>query len=103
MLQKQFVPIVRYSIPRREEVVDALHFLSSIGEVLYFGTEDDELLSRFVVLSRKWYISALSCILRNDLKCELSETRRFMNMQCIYSDQRFPENSTIQTPTVEII
>jgi hypothetical protein len=73
-------------------VVQALHFLSSIGEILYFGTSDDEVLSRYIILSRKWLVSALSCILRNDLKRELTETRRFMNMQCIYSDQKFPES-----------
>lgn len=75
-----------------EDVINALHFLSSIGEVLYFGTEEDDVLSQFVVLSRKWLVSALSCVLRNDLKRELTETRRFMNMQCIYSEQQFAEN-----------
>ena len=75
-----------------EDVINALHFLSSIGEILYFGTEEDEVLSQFVVLSRKWLVSAISCILRNDLKRELTETRRFMNMQCIYSEQQFAEN-----------
>jgi hypothetical protein len=79
-----------------EEVMDALHFLSSIGEVLYFGGMDD-VLSHYVILSRKWLVSALSCILRNDLKRELMETRRFMNMQCLYSDQQFPENPVTQT------
>lgn len=63
------------------EVIEALHFLSSTGECLYFGTDDDEVLSRFIILSRKWLVSAVSCILRNDLKRELEETRRFMNMQ----------------------
>lgn len=75
-----------------EDVINALHFLSSIGEILYFGTEEDDVLSQFVVLSRKWLVSALSCVLRNDLKRELTETRRFMNMQCIYSEQQFAEN-----------
>ena len=79
-----------------EEVMEALHFLSSIGELLYFGGEDD-ILSRYVILSRKWLVSALSCILRNDLKRELAETRRFMNMQCIYSDQQFQESHVTQT------
>jgi hypothetical protein len=78
-----------------EEVMEALHFLSSIGEVLYFGGVDD-VLSHYVILSRKWLVSALSCILRNDLKRELMETRRFMNMQCLYSDQQFPENPVTQ-------
>ena len=79
-----------------EEVMEALHFLAGIGEVLYFGGMD-EVLSQYVILSRKWLVSALSCILRNDLRKELSETRRFMNMQCLYSDQQFPENHVVQT------
>jgi hypothetical protein len=78
------------------DVMEALHFLASIGEVLYFGGTDD-MLSHYVILSRKWLVSALSCILRNDLKRELAETRRFMNMQCLYSDQQFPENHVTQT------
>ena len=75
------------------EVTSALHFLASIGEILYFGTDDEDVLSRYIILSRRWLISALSCILRNDLKRELTETRRFMNMQCIYSDQKYEENA----------
>jgi len=82
-----------------DDVTGALHFLSSIGEIMYFGAEHDELLSRYIILSRKWFVSALSCILRNDLKRELTETRRFMNMQCIYSNQQFPENPLIQSLT----
>lgn len=78
-----------------EEVMTALHFLSSIGECMYFGGMDD-ILSHYVILSRKWLVSALSCILRNDLKRELSETRRFMNMQSFYSDRCFAENPVTQ-------
>jgi len=77
-------------------VMESLHFLASIGEVLYYGGSD-EILNHYVILSRKWLVSALSCILRNDLKRELSETRRFMNMQCLYSDQQFPESNVTQT------
>jgi hypothetical protein len=80
-----------------DTIVQALHFLSSIGEILYFGTDEDDVLSRYIILSRKWMVSALSCILRNDLKRELSETRRFMNMQCIYSDAKFGENEVTRT------
>lgn len=74
-----------------------LEFLSNIGEVLYYGTADDEVLSRYIVLSRKWLVNALSCILRNDLRRELAETRRFMNMQCIYSDHKYVEDEVIST------
>ena len=80
-----------------EEVMASLHFLASIGELLYFGTEKDDTLSRYIILSRKWLVSAVSCILRNDLKRELSETRRFMNMQCAFSGQVFPENEILKT------
>jgi S1-C subfamily serine protease len=79
-----------------EAVMSSLHFLASIGEVLYFGGTD-EMLDHYVILSRKWLVSALSCILRNDLKRELSETRRFMNMQCLYSNQQFPESHVTHT------
>lgn len=72
-----------------QAVMECLSFLCTIGEVLYFN---EEMLCHYVILSRKWLVSALSCILRNDLKRELAETRRFMNMQCLYSDQRFPES-----------
>lgn len=79
-----------------EQVVHALHFLASVGEILYFGTEHDDVLSSFVILSRQWLVSALSCILRNDLKRELADARKFMNMQCIYSEQKFQENEIIK-------
>jgi len=88
------------------EVMEALEFLSSVGELFYFGNSanisDEEIdanniLTQFVILSRKWLVSALSCILRNDLHRELNETRRFMNMQLLYSNQQFPENHAIQT------
>ncbi|KAL3923185.1 MAG: hypothetical protein SGILL_001795 [Bacillariaceae sp.] len=79
-----------------EAVMASLHFLASIGEVLYFGGSD-EMLNHYVILSRKWMVSALSCILRNDLKRELSETRRFMKMQCLYGHQQWPESHVTQT------
>ena len=83
-------------------IVRALQFLASIGEILYFSDEDedgvvDDVLSRYIILERRWLISALSCILRNgDLKRELDDTRRFMNMQCIYTDERYEENDVTQ-------
>eukprot|EP00980_Cylindrotheca_fusiformis_P029458 scaffold23479_cov143-Cylindrotheca_fusiformis.AAC.8 len=88
------------------EVMNALEFLSCIGELFYFGSgvdtgaaafDVDNIQSQYIILSRKWLVSALSCVLRNDLKRELNETRRFMNMQCLYSNQQFPENHAIQT------
>ena len=83
-----------------DQAIPALHFLSSVGELLYFGSgrqDDENVLSSFIVLSRQWLVSALSCILRNDLKRELSDARKFMNMQCIYSEQQFEENEIIKT------
>jgi len=86
------------------EVMVALEFLSSVGELFYFGNSNtsenfdaNNILTQFVILSRKWLVSALSCILRNDLQRELNETRRFMNMQLLYSNQQYPENHAIQT------
>ncbi|GKY97812.1 hypothetical protein MPSEU_000739300 [Mayamaea pseudoterrestris] len=76
-------------------LVRILEFLDSIGEILYYST-GDEVLSRYVILSRKWLVSALSCILRNDLNRELEETRRFMNMQCLYSSHKFQENDIVK-------
>jgi hypothetical protein len=40
-----------------EQVQDALYFLSNIGEILYYGNSTDEILSRFIILSRKWLVS----------------------------------------------
>jgi len=80
-----------------EQVQEALYFLSNIGEVLYYGNSTDEILSRYVILSRKWLVSALSCILRPDLQRELDETRRFMNLQCVYSGEAFNESDIVQT------
>ena len=46
-----------------DNVIEALQFLSSIGELLYFGSlHGDEVLSRYVILSRKWLVSAISCM-----------------------------------------
>ena len=76
----------------KDMILNALRFMASIGEIIYFSEDNDEVLSRYIILSRKWLVSALSCILRNDLKRELVETRRFMNMQCIYTDEQFEES-----------
>lgn len=73
-------------------IVNALQFLSCTGEIMYFGTAEDAVLSQYIILSRKWLVSALSCILRNDLENELATERPFMRMQCFYSDDEFPEN-----------
>lgn len=64
-----------------EMVKTALKFLATIGEVMYYGDAEDDVLSRYVILSRKWLVSALSCVLRNNLRQEISDTRRYMNMQ----------------------
>jgi len=81
---------VRPKVPVNK-VMDALHFLASIGEIIYFGTFHDEVLSRYIILSRKWFVSALSCILRNSLESELATERPFMKMQCFYGNDDFPE------------
>lgn len=81
------------SVSAIDRVHEALRFLSSIGEVLYFGDSigslstgvSTSLLSQYVIFSRKWLVSAMSCIFRHDLKREVAETRRFMNVQLMYS------------------
>jgi hypothetical protein len=82
---------------KMEDVADSLHFLSNIGEILYFGNSADETLSRYVILSRQWLVSALSCILRPDLQRELSEMRQFTNLQRVYSGEGFVESDIVQT------
>jgi len=79
-----------------EAVMEVLYFLSTIGEVLYFGGSDS-MLKDYVILCRKWLVGALSCILRNDLQRELAETRQFFQFQTFYSDQQFPESHVTQT------
>jgi len=78
-----------------EAVMEVLYFLATIGEVLYFGGSDS-VLKHYVILSRNWLVGALSCILRNDLQRELSETRQFFKLQSFYSDQEFPESHVTQ-------
>ena len=75
---------------------EALCFLANIGEVLYFGFSDSALRD-YVILKPNWLVSALLCVLRNDWKQKISEERRFMNMQCFYSDQQFLESNVTQT------
>ena len=82
---------------KMEDVTDSLHFLSNIGEILYFGNSTDEMLSRYVILSRQWLVSALSCILRPDLQRELAEMRHFTNLQRVYIGEGFVESDTVQT------
>ena len=78
------------------KLVSAVNFLSNVGEVIYYGQTGDEILSQFVIISNKWLVSALSCVLRNDLKNEVDEQRRFMRMQCLYGDEQFPENEIVK-------
>ena len=81
-----------------EGVLKVLKFLATIGEVLYFG-DSDLVLKDHVILSRKWLVGALSCILRNDLQREVSDARDFLRWQAFYSDQQFPESHVTQTFT----
>eukprot|EP00566_Odontella_aurita_P001933 CAMPEP_0113541720 /NCGR_PEP_ID=MMETSP0015_2-20120614/9196_1 /TAXON_ID=2838 /ORGANISM="Odontella" /LENGTH=1950 /DNA_ID=CAMNT_0000441673 /DNA_START=244 /DNA_END=6096 /DNA_ORIENTATION=+ /assembly_acc=CAM_ASM_000160 len=75
-------------------VVEILCSLSEEGDIIYFGdslrvasapaVEVDggyEAHRHFVVLRPKWLSSAISCIIRPDLKREILETRRLMNAQ----------------------
>jgi S1-C subfamily serine protease len=74
------------------EIIEALRFLSNVGEILYFGTENDDILCRYVILSRNWMTSALLCILRNEMQRDLAETRNLMNLQGYYTDERYTEH-----------
>eukprot|EP00978_Attheya_sp_CCMP212_P004577 scaffold10014_cov42-Attheya_sp.AAC.1 len=78
------------------EIYDALHFLSSIGEVMYFGekvaSSGTSLLSEYVILSQKWFVSAIACILRTDVQREIFETRNFMNVQLGGTAEEFSED-----------
>ena len=82
----------------KEAVVEVLKFLATIGDVLYFG-DSDFVLKDYVILSRKWFVGALECILRNDLKKEVSDARDFLRIQAFYSDEQFPESHVTQTFT----
>lgn len=47
-----------------QELTKCLQFLSSIGEILYFGKSSSKtILCKYIVLSSKWLVSALSYIL----------------------------------------
>ena len=57
-------------------ILDAVRFLSNVGEV-YFANYKNETLSSYVVLSHEWLISALSCLLRRDLDSEVETTQTY--------------------------
>lgn len=79
----------------RSEIIDALRFLSSVGDVLHFFSADEEttrpsevnetVLSKFVVLDPRWLTDVVSCILREDWK----DIRNDLN------NTRHPQNSPI--------
>jgi hypothetical protein len=89
------------------DVMTVVEFLSCVGELIYFGggfdasgagvCDGNHVLSQYIILSSKWLVSALSCILRNDLKRELTETRRVMNVQGFFNNHEFPENHVVQS------
>jgi len=92
------------------EIIDALKFLSSVGDILFFTKEEDGLrgseasleysnqsvLSKFIILKPGFLGTAVSCVLRNDWKVirnNLNDTvhRRGSNARflddCIRSDK----------------
>ena len=79
----------------KEEIVAALQFLASLGEILYYRRRD-HVLSRYIILDRQWLVAALSCIQRNCLsnkfKQELDCARRTMNQQCLFTTESYPEH-----------
>jgi hypothetical protein len=68
-----------------EVVIGVLDFLSTIGEVLYFGGSDSVLKS-YVILSRDWLVSVLLCIHGNYKEGKFSKTNY----------EQFPENPVTQ-------
>eukprot|EP00555_Chaetoceros_dichaeta_P014847 CAMPEP_0198253622 /NCGR_PEP_ID=MMETSP1447-20131203/4020_1 /TAXON_ID=420782 /ORGANISM="Chaetoceros dichaeta, Strain CCMP1751" /LENGTH=1646 /DNA_ID=CAMNT_0043939363 /DNA_START=64 /DNA_END=5005 /DNA_ORIENTATION=- len=61
------------------EIIDALRFLSSVGDIIFFTKEDDGMkgreassyysnLSKFIILEPTWMAAVVSCILRYDWK-----------------------------------
>ena len=82
-----------------EEVVDALEYIASLGEILYVSG-GDQVLSRYIILDHHWLMSALSCILRNslsnDFKQVLDRTRRYMNQQYFGTSTAYRESEITQ-------
>jgi len=92
------------------EIIDALKFLSSVGDIIFFTKEEDgkrgtevslkysnqSVLSKFIILEPKWMSAVVSCILRDDWKVirnNLNDTihRRGSNVSnldgCIRNDK----------------
>ena len=69
----------------KENVRLALCFLSSIGEITYFGTpadtrdDGDALLSNFIVLCNCWLAEAVCCVRKQNLKGEVTLARLLVN------------------------
>lgn len=62
-------------IKNEEDVMKTLQFLSSIGEILYFGTlTTNGILSQLVILSSKWLASVLLCTFSPESRGKLAET-----------------------------
>ena len=90
-----------------EEIMDSLIFLSSVGDIIYFtkechvsrGTANNQnMLSKFVILEPRWMTAVVSCILRDDWKVirnnlndKTTQNRRDSNFSilddCIRSDK----------------
>jgi len=78
---------------RKDQVVTALLFLASIGEIIYSSVED-QVLSRYIILDHQWLVAALSCVQVDSFhfKHEIDETRRYMNMQCLSTTDHYREH-----------
>jgi len=70
------------------ELQDSLIYWSEIGEILYFGEPghnvpngNHNLLADFVVLCPKWFISAISCIVRKGLGDELRKLHTYQHQK----------------------
>lgn len=80
-----------------DSVIECLRFLSSVGEILYFGGPYDGDMSRIVVLSLTWLTSALLCILQNELDKEIKEARTVVNVLRLHDGQEFEKHEVIHS------
>jgi len=66
------------------QIIRALKLIADTNGFLYYGERDKEL-SAYVVLDRQWFVSALACILRGDLRsnfrCVIDSTRASLNRE----------------------
>ena len=82
---------LRYIVEDDREIFLALNWLSSAGELLYFGsTRDLDQLSQCIILDVHWFVGLAGCMLRHNLEVAVKDTRRLKR-----------KNSRGSTPDIE--